>query len=257
MNTLNLGNLRIITFLLLLVTPLARAQEIELADGEITAPRGGPKQLEETRTPLDGEVVFINGRDTSSAKAIEQTKATGDKLGLGVRLIYNDLTLPVIDDIAIAWDKLFNAGVSLNAATDTLIKRIKSNVEAGKSTHIIGFSAGSIIANNAVRAVAEDYEDRSDDERATLLGSIHVLTVGSAVFADDHCLADGWPKGLGSVYHLHDRKDGVAQFAGPGEWGGDNDAAHAYLSNYLRIVEPSMLRENGSKVVDNSRPASK
>jgi small basic protein len=239
----------VFTFFFAFVCCAAATEVPELTDGQITGPLGGPKLTDGAKAPFD-EIVFVNGFATASAKAVEQAKATGDKLGCGVRLIFNDLTLPGVDHIAIAWDKLFDADVSLNAATETLTARIRAQVESGKHIYIVGFSAGSIVANNAVRSVADGYENRAAEERTNLLGRVHILTVGSAVFADDHDCADGWPKGLGNVFNLYDKKDGIAQFAGPGKWGDDEDSAHFYLENYVKFIDPAMLTRTGEKVID-------
>ena len=229
----------------------ASADEIELEDGEITAPVGGPVLQPGENPELD--LVFVNGQRTSAERALEQAKATGDALRCPCRLIYHDGTLPIIDDIAIAWDKLFDADVSLNAATDTLITEIRGHVEAGKDIFIVCFSGGTVITNNAVRSVADDYEDLCDAERKHRLGHIHIVAVGSAVFDDDNIFADGWPEGIGSRFDFFDVRDGIAQFAGLANWGEDVDEAHSYLENYAAHLDRRMLVLNGRQGLGQKR----
>lgn len=219
--------------------------EDDLDDGDITEALGGPP------SKAFFEVIFINGRATDSDKARTQARLTGEKLGNGVRLIYNDLTLVGVDDIAAAWDKMFNADVSLNAATDTLIARIRDVTESGNEIYIVAYSGGTIVTMNAVKKVASVFKKKvSVENRRILLSRIHVLLVGQAVFSNEHPFSDKWPKDLGSVFELFHKKDGIAQFAGPADWGESSDAAHNYVNGYLPHVVPEMLRSSGRKQLE-------
>src|SRR3989442_7920862 len=54
-------------------------------------PLGGPADGKQTDS---SEILYVNGFDTNPVDAINQAKATGDRLNHGVRLVYHDLTTP-------------------------------------------------------------------------------------------------------------------------------------------------------------------
>ncbi len=175
---------------------------------------GGPQLKVGERPPFDS-VVYVNGLSTDAEDATRAAVLIGDRIGCGVRLIYNDLTWPVVDWIATAVEKAGDAGCSVNAATDTLTRVIRQQVENGESIHIIGHSAGSLCILNAVNAVAEGWKNRQPAEQVALLKRIHALTVGGATLPNEDVFANGWP-GIGSLHHLRDARDSIANVWGEG-----------------------------------------
>ncbi len=212
----------------------------DLDDGEITEPIGALVCEEFS------ELLYINGRNTESYEAAIEARAVAKKLGCAVRLVFNDLTFDPSDLIAAGWDKLLDADFSLNAATETLVTRIKNAVSGGREIHLIGYSGGTIVLMNAVNKVAEVYGDLTATERAARLSRIHVLLVGQAVYSQDqNFFADGWPSGIGSVHELYRRRDGIAQWFGPEDIDEPSLAAHKFLERYVPVINAEMLRKSG------------
>ena len=109
----------------------------------------------------------------------------------------------MVDWISTAIEKAGDADSSVNAATATLVGCIRGQIEAGQNIHIIGHSAGSLCIQNAAKAVAKSYRNKSEGEQKVLLSRIHVLTIGGATFAKENALADRWPP-LGSIHLVND-----------------------------------------------------
>jgi len=226
------------------------AAACDLHDGDLTPPLSGGKIAETNHVRLD-LIIFLNGQNTSCEKA--QTYAVGlaQRFGSPVVLDYNDLTLPLVDWFSTAIEKIGGAKASVNAATASLVKCAKGQVECGKSIYIVGHSAGSICILNAVRAIAQAYADRPKAEREALLSRIHVLTIGGATFSDENLFSDGWPA-LGSVHHLWDTRDRVANVAGEGDFLDvfDSDGDYHAMAYYLEHVQSDMLISSGTTKLD-------
>lgn len=216
----------------------------EAEDGCLAGPFGGACEESSPHCAAVQDVFFVNGRSADFSKACQQATAVATKLGTQTYLIWTDLSLPVVDDIAITWDKLFSADVSLNAATQVLINQIRARIQTGQDVTVICYSGGTIVTNNAVRQIAAELECQPDEQRLALLRRIHVLTVGSAVFDDGHPLADGWPA-IGSLHNLFDERDPVSGVAGPGVWGQFDLHAHDFLE-YVEHINCEMLKTSGT-----------
>ena len=85
-----------------------------LRDGEISEVLA---RTDSAREPKE-HLLFVNGLSACCTRARDQAKAIAQQLQYtrGIRLVYNDLTLPVIDHLAVFVDKMLgNTGA--NAAT--------------------------------------------------------------------------------------------------------------------------------------------
>lgn len=214
-----------------------------MEDGELTDPMGGPKATPTNPPPFD-MVIFVNGFRTDDETAKRYTNALADKIGCPVRLCFNDLTNPVIDAFSEAIEKAGGADSSVNEATDTLIRVIKSQVEKGKQIHLIGHSGGTLCIKNAVNAVAQCYSKLAKGEKSARLSRIHVLTIGSAAY---ELGGDGWPD-VGSIFNLTCRADNVVNLFGEGSFSnladGDFDEHHG-MNFYIDHVSTDALVKSG------------
>lgn len=211
---------------------------------------GGPKDPKDARLP---EVIYVNGYNCKEAAAAKAASALSEQLRSPVRLCWNDLTNVVVDFGAAAVEKVFPAALSANAATATLKSTIRARIEAGEHVYLVGHSAGSACIANAVEDVADDYDDEVDDgelaekDRDARLGRIHVLCVGGIVDPRH------WPKGVGSVHDLYDRRDPVADMLGAGATADmvKFDCADRHGSSYyLKHIRPEMLERIGHTAIE-------
>lgn len=216
-----------------------------MRDGEISEPINPVRVSPEAPCDL---LIYVNGMNTTGPEALAQAKLLADRFEVPTRLVYNDLTLPVVDHFAVFWDKLWNADLSLNEATDSLVTLVREEVNAQRRVGVVAYSGGTIVTQNALRNLAKG----SADVPAVALTKIHVLTIGSAVFDDGHALADRWPSSLGSCFHVYSRNDFVAQYFGPGNWGKSDSRAHSFSDVYLPALERDMLSNSGTRMLEGS-----
>ncbi len=184
-----------------------------LDDGDVTEPLGG--------TPRAGlEVLYVNGFNTPEAAARDTAESLGERLGIGTRLVWNELDDVLLDAPALAVEKLFDFDTGANAATSTLTDRLADRATAGQTTWVVAHSAGTLCVRNAVHELEDRWEDKPDAERAALYDRIRLIHIGGAVFDEGNFWGNGWPEGL-RILRINDAADGVAQFVGDGPWGDD------------------------------------
>ena len=205
------------------------------ADGTVSNPVGG-------QDPEWGEILFVNGYRTEYDAAKHSAGLIAKQLdGLGVRLVWNDLTDPILDVFAVALEKVGDDRTSVNAATRSVVERVKWNVAQDRVTWVVGYSAGSICVNNAMNALARDW----GDEAAANLAKVRVLTVGCAVLHEDHLLAAGWPNSL-KVMRVFDREDQVSNTFGPGWLLDQSDPeTHSLDRYYLHWITTDRFDQSG------------
>lgn len=238
------------TVLAMAVVAFATAQAAGLKDGELTPLLGHPKQ--EQRYQF-GMIVYVNGQYTTADEARRDATVVAERVNSPVQLVYNDLTWHFVDWFSTVIEKVGTGDSSVNAATKTLIEYSRERIEQGDSIYLIGHSAGSLSILNAVRAVERAYRSKLPAERKILLSRIHVLTVGSATFNSENLFADGWPESLGSVHHLYNIRDGVANVWGEGDifdwFDCDLGDYHSMAGHYAKQIRPNMLSCSGSTVI--------
>lgn len=226
--------------------PSDGSEEANLDDGALVGPFGGP--VRPGRDGLEGKLIFINGVHTSAGDAIRQARATGVQLNAGAYLIYDDLTLDVVDDLN-ACISTFVGSQPFNQAFDTLLDQVHAEVEAGRPVYVVGWSFGALVANDVVERLDGDYADDeslTDEARRRRLSLIHLVEVGAP------CEPTRVP--VGSVYRLYDERDPIAQLRGEGDLADDTACGtHSYLGNYLRHLDPGMLHRPGRTVLGAGR----
>lgn len=238
----------------LVVPSSAKSEDIE--DGAYVGPIGCRNEAFPERINL----IVINGFDTPSSRVHRMALVASEKFGSPAAYIFNDL---VIDDddwlssaitfvekgIATTIEKLGDYDWSVNEATNTLVDKLEECLKANQKVHLIAHSAGAMCVLNALKEIEETAELR---ER---LCGVHVLTVGSAVFEEGHVIEDGWPEGLGSLHHLVDARDPVAQLAGPVAWGEGDLKYHNFIEHYSRYFTADMLEESGTTLITEATSA--
>lgn len=232
-----------------LVAP-SQAESGEIEDGAYVGPIGQRHEA----IPERANLIVINGFDTPSSRVHRMALVASEKFGSPAAFIFNDL---VIDDddwlssaitfvekgIATTIEKLGDYDWSVNEATNTLVDKLEECLKANQKVHLIAHSAGAMCVLNALQEIDQNLELRDR------LCGVHVLTVGSAVFEAGHVLEDGWPNGLGSLHHLVDARDPVAQLAGPVAWGEGDLKYHNFIEHYARYFTPGMLEESGTTII--------
>ena len=222
-------------------TRLASEARVDLADGDfLKIP--GPAWI-------PGEIIFINGFQTDSKKAVVGAEALAKRLGVGVTLCFNDCSNVVLDAPALLISKLGDFDLEVNAAADATFARTKKVVERGERVALIGHSLGGAVIQNVVNGLADAWRDNAD--RDEYLGRVSVVLVGAAVFGDGHAVGDGFPAGLAGRFSISDARDPVAR-----DWGDVNDhffdaedAAHDLRDNYLRHIDARRFDQTGRLVV--------
>ena len=240
----------VIGFVVLLCLGTAR-HAAALEDGELTGP---------FRPSFEGKggesvnmVVYVNGVNTNDESAESVARSLAERLQRPTYLLFNDLTLPVVDWFSTLVEKLGDADTSINASTEILDGLIVRELDAGREITLIGHSAGALVINNAVRSIAERYSALPADARAQRLARIHVVCMGGAVFGDENVFADGWPDGLGSLYDVRDERDGVANVWGSGccwNWFDcEVDEDYHAAIRYVDYLDRAMLTQSGAMIV--------
>ncbi len=236
--------------LVVAIVAIATTQAAGLKDGELSPPLGSSKKERRRASEI---IIYVNGQYTTSEEARRDAALIADKLNSTVRLVYNDLTCDFVDWFSTAIEKMGNADLSVNAATRTLIDCIQERIMQGDSVYLIGHSAGSLSIFNAARAAERINRSQPDAERKLLLSRIHVLTIGGATFHKENVFADLWPEFLGSVHHLYDVRDGVANVWGEGEFFDwfDWEMAdfHSITGHYAKHVTQKMLASSGTTII--------
>ena len=211
-----------------------------LDDGDITEPLGGP--------PRAGlEVLYVNGFNTPEIVARDTAESLGKRLGIGTRLVWNEVDDVLLDAPALAVEKVFDFDTGANAATSTLINRLADRATAGQTTWVVAHSAGTLCVRNAVHELEDRWEDKPDAERAALYDRIRLIHIGGAVFDEGNFWGSGWPEGL-RILRINDASDGVAQFVGDLPWGDDLAEAHA-ASNYLPHITERSFTHHGRRLI--------
>jgi len=195
-------------------------------------------------------VVFVNGMKTAGDRLLEQARSISKRLDRPVTLVVNRADRVIdLPAVVIAKAADFEHNQDVNAATRSVFEITRATVLAGDQIHLIGYSMGSILLNNATRELSREWRDHPERLR-----SVRVITLGGAVFDNHHCLGDGWPSGLGSLLDISDVRDPVAQWWGTvphQSWYGDKDESRHVLCNYIQHLSEERLTSDGNLLIND------
>jgi len=152
-------------------------------------------------------VIYVNGIATDKGGQSRELQAIADKSGMRALGIHNSTEGMVSDLVQCVKDKLDKGH---NPAVDTLADTVYSELKAGRSVHLMGYSHGGLITSRALNDVArrlriEDGMTKSQVEQT--MSRLNVETFGAA--------ACKYPDGPKYVHYVND-KDAVPTLFGLG-----------------------------------------
>ncbi|HZH78148.1 MAG TPA: hypothetical protein VEY88_19120 [Archangium sp.] len=171
------------------------------ANGQ-TFPPGTPLSQVPAVMPKDGSnpsktIIYVNGIMTAKAGQSSDLQAIADKAGARAIGIHNSTEGFVTDLAQCVKDKLDKGR---NPAVDTLADTVYSELKAGRSVHLMGYSQGGLITSRALKDVSnrlriEDGMSKADVEKT--MSKVNVETFGAA--------AATYPDGPKYVHYVNNR----------------------------------------------------
>lgn len=142
-------------------------------------------------------VIYVNGISTDKAGQSAELQSIADKSGMRAIGIHNATEGVVSDLLQCVKDKLDKGK---NPAVDTLADTIYSELKAGRSVHLMGYSHGGLITSRALNDVArrlriEDGMSKAQVEQT--MSRLNVETFGAA--------ACTYPDGPKYVHYVNDK----------------------------------------------------
>lgn len=152
-------------------------------------------------------VIYVNGIGTGKGGQSNELQSIADKSGMRAIGIHNATEGIVSDLLQCVKDKLDKGK---NPAVDTLADTVYSELKAGRSVHLMGYSHGGLITSRALNDVArrlriEDGMSKAQVEQT--MSRLNVETFGAA--------ACKYPDGPNYVHYVND-KDIVPTLFGVG-----------------------------------------
>ncbi|MBZ4416357.1 hypothetical protein [Myxococcus sp. RHSTA-1-4] len=142
-------------------------------------------------------VIYVNGISTDKNGQSGELQSIADRTGMRAIGIHNATEGVVSDLIQCVKDKL---GKGHNPAVDTLADTLYSELKAGRSVHLMGYSHGGLITSRALKDVAnrlriEDGMSKAQVEQT--MSRLNVETFGAA--------AARYPDGPNYVHYVNDK----------------------------------------------------
>lgn len=141
--------------------------------------------------------IYVNGISTDKNEQAKELQAIADRSGMKAIGIHNATEGVVADLLQAVKDKVDKGH---NPAVDTLADTVYSELKAGRSVHLMGYSHGGLITSRALNDVArrlriEDGMSKAQVEQA--LSRVNVETFGAA--------ACKYPDGPKYVHYVNDK----------------------------------------------------
>jgi hypothetical protein len=156
-----------------------------------------PAVMPKNGTNPDKTIIYVNGIMTPKEGQSSDLQAIADKAGARTIGIHNSTEGFVTDLAQCVKDKLDKGR---NPAVDTLADAVYSELKAGRSVHLMGYSQGGLITSRALKDVynrlrIEDGMSKADVEKT--MSKLNVETFGAA--------AATYPNGPKYVHYVNNR----------------------------------------------------